>query len=284
MIKLKIFLIVFFVCLLSLPGTGFSQLNLISADELKTFNTEHIILDARSPKNYTNGHIPGSYSFYWEDYTGVSDKNVPYRMKSPQFISAQLSTMGIDKTSHLVIYGSGIKNFGGEGWAIWALTWLGHKGDIYLLKGGVKSWIKNKFDLQKIHPITQKEESNKQSYAYNINNDVLTTLADVQSNLKNQDAYLIDTRTYLERLKGSIPGSVHISWKNYFKKDHATPIGLAAIETLLRKHNIGKDKPVIYFCTGGIRSAWVWLVHHLSGYSPASNYEGSMAQWQAETL
>ncbi len=81
MIRIKIYIIVFFVCLLALPSIGFCQIHLISADKLKILSTEHIILDARSPDDYNKGHIPGAFSFYWEDYTGVSDKKVPYRIK-----------------------------------------------------------------------------------------------------------------------------------------------------------------------------------------------------------
>jgi len=50
----------------------------------------------------------------------------------------------------------------------------------------------------------------------------------------------------------------------------------------MTKHQIRRDKPVIYFCTGGIRSAWAWFVHQQSGYSAARNFEGGMALWNKQ--
>jgi thiosulfate/3-mercaptopyruvate sulfurtransferase len=43
---------------------------------------------------------------------------------------------------------------------------------------------------------------------------------------------------------------------------------------------VNTAKPVVYYCAGGIRSAYTWLVHELAGLPDARNYEGGMAAWQ----
>jgi len=50
-------------------------------------------------------------------------------------------------------------------------------------------------------------------------------------------------------------------------------------QKLLADHGIDQHKPVVYYCTGGIRSGYAWMVHKLSGLGPAINFEGSTEAW-----
>jgi thiosulfate/3-mercaptopyruvate sulfurtransferase len=36
---------------------------------------------------------------------------------------------------------------------------------------------------------------------------------------------------------------------------------------------------VVYYCAGGIRSGYAWLIHHLAGLPEAVNFEGGMEEW-----
>jgi thiosulfate/3-mercaptopyruvate sulfurtransferase len=40
------------------------------------------------------------------------------------------------------------------------------------------------------------------------------------------------------------------------------------------------DRPVVYYCKGGIRSAYAWMVHVLAGFPGACNFEGGMEEWK----
>lgn len=51
------------------------------------------------------------------------------------------------------------------------------------------------------------------------------------------------------------------------------------LKNLLAEHGIKFDKPVVYYCTGGIRSGFTWLVHSLSGQGTAINFEGGTEAW-----
>jgi thiosulfate/3-mercaptopyruvate sulfurtransferase len=51
-------------------------------------------------------------------------------------------------------------------------------------------------------------------------------------------------------------------------------------EKLLAKHGVDLRKPVVYYCTGGIRSGYAWMVHTLAGLPNGRNYEGGMEEWK----
>ena len=58
------------------------------------------------------------------------------------------------------------------------------------------------------------------------------------------------------------------------------PLKREALIALLEKNGIDPRKPVVYYCSGGIRSAYAWTVHELAGLQSAKNYEGGMEAWR----
>jgi thiosulfate/3-mercaptopyruvate sulfurtransferase len=46
-----------------------------------------------------------------------------------------------------------------------------------------------------------------------------------------------------------------------------------------KDHGVDAEKPLVYYCTGGVRSAYAWMVHQLCGLPPARNYGGGMEDW-----
>ena len=97
----------------------------------------------------------------------------------------------------------------------------------------------------------------------------------------------IDARS-LEEFEGEIPygssygghlkGSVHLPWKTLLTHDHKLklPEELKAIFIHL---GVREDQPIISYCTGGIRSAFVYLALREAGFDRAMNYDGSWWEW-----
>lgn len=252
-----------------------ADLGLISADQLQKTSSDWTIIDARPKKEWLSGHIPDARSFCWEDYTRIDKKGIPYRIMPPQALAIALGNMGIDNQTPIVVYGDADTSWGGEGWVCWALSWLGHQGSIRLLNGGIPTW--NKLDF----PLKTGNDSfagDAMVYKYQIRENINITAADIQN---NPSAFqLVDTRSFFEQIKGRIPGAIHISWEKFYKNKNRQPIGLSEVSALLRNHDVDPEKPIIYYCTGGIRSAYAWLVHSLACLPPAINFEGGMAEWK----
>lgn len=252
-----------------------ADLDLISTVQLQKTFSDWTIIDARPRKEWLSGHIPGARSFCWENYTRVDEKDIPYRIMTPQTLAIALGNMGIDNQTPIVVYGDADTSWGGEGWVCWALAWLGHQGSVRLLNGDIQTWNKLDFPLK-----TGNESFAGESmvYKYQIREKINITAATIQN---NPSAFqLVDTRSLFEWIKGRIPGAIHISWKKFYKNRDRQPIGLSEVSTLLRDHGVDTEKPIVYYCTGGIRSGYAWLVHSLAGLPTAINFEGGMAEWK----
>jgi thiosulfate/3-mercaptopyruvate sulfurtransferase len=250
------------------------DIQIISPDALNRNLSKWIILDARPVSQWETGHIPQALSFYWEEYTRVDAKKIPYRVWPADKLAEALGKMGLNEKSPVVVYGDADTSWGGEGWVCWVLTWLGHQGPIRLLEGGIQAWEK------KGYLITKGRDLNTMTATVYTTNPRPEVLINTKTILEHpSDVYLIDTRSIFEWVRGHLPGAVHIEWKKFYNKKEKGPINPVAFNNLLKKHNIGTDKPIIYYCTGGVRSGYAWMVHQLSGKSLAKNYEGGTAAW-----
>lgn len=275
-LKVSIFLIFIISIFLSLGSIVFAiNLGLIEPHVLKRELSEWVILDARPRSEWMAGHIPGALSFSWEDYTRTDNRGVPYRVWSPQELAKALGEMGIGENTSIVVYGDADKSWGGEGWDCWVLAWLGHKGPIRLLAGGIQSWRSNNYPVKEglekvnIHPV---------QYKFKLEPYLDISTAELERQKSN--LVLVDTRSTLEWFRGKIPGAIHIPWTDFFTGKDRRPLAPDALKKILKKHGVDLSKPVVYYCTGGIRSAYAWLVHQLAGLSTARNYEGGFEAWK----
>jgi len=224
------------------------------------------------------GHIPGALSFSWEDYTRTDERGVPYRVWPPHELATELGRIGIDENTRLVVYGDADKSWGGEGWDCWIFSWLGHKGPIRFLNGGIQAWKSNNF---KIIQGPEKRKTKSIQYKFKLQPHLNITTAD----LERQKSFfvLIDTRSTLEWFKGHIPGAVHIQWTEFYSGKDRRPLPPDALKKLLQKNGIDINKPIVYYCAGGIRSGYAWLVHQLAGLPAARNYEGGFEAWKRQS-
>lgn len=211
----------------------------------------------------------------WEDYTQVDDKSIPYRIFPPERMAGLLGDLGIDENTSLAVYGDADSTWGGEGWICWLFSYLGHHGKIMLVDGGIQAWSDLGLPLTGdigVKPLPRIYHADPHQEL-----DIQTKDIEAGSGLQ-----IVDTRSIFERLRGSIPGSVHINWTLFYTGDHRQPLSPDKVKQLLTDNGIKPDQPVVYYCTGGIRSAYAWTVHQLSGLPPARNYEGGMVAWKIE--
>lgn len=273
----------FCASLLCLVAMGFSlsqtlfaaDIRLIDAGDLNRTLSKWVVLDARPKTEWATGHIPGARSFSWENYTRTDEKGVEFRIFPPPELASALAALGVDEKSGVVIYGDADKSWGGEGWDVWMLSWLGHKGQIRLLNGGIQAWRSQNLPLTKEVDGTSVK---KTRYQVNINSQLdISTEALVRQGSSFQ---LVDVRSTFEWLKGRIPGAIHIPWEKFHTGKERRPLSSVELKKLLAGHDVDTRRPVVYYCQGGIRSAYAWMAHHLAGLPPARNYEGGMAAWQ----
>jgi thiosulfate/3-mercaptopyruvate sulfurtransferase len=232
-----------------------------------------VVLDARPKAEWQGGHITGAQSFSWENYTRTDAKGVPYKIWPAEELAQALGRLGIGEKTPVVVYGDADKSWGGEGWAVWALSFIGHKGPIRLLDGGIQAWRNQGL------PLKTTEEKRKTVH-YRISSQLQLDISTVDLERSRENSVLVDTRSTFEWLKGRIPGAIHIPWDDFFSGKERRPLASDEVKKLLAKNGVDTAKPIIYYCAGGIRSAYVWTVHTLAGLPAARNYEGGFEEWQ----
>ena len=272
---------VFFITFLLSCKISFAiDLALIEPHTLNSTLSQWVILDARPKTEWRAGHIPGAISFSWQQYPRTDKYGVPYRVWTPQELAKALGEIGIDEKTPVVVYGDADKSWGGEGWTCWVLSWLGHQGPIRLLNGGIQSWRYHKL------PLNYKENNNvirTVTYIINIKPILNITIEEIYERQKS-NIVLIDTRSFFEWIKGHIPGAIRIDWSDFYSGKERRPISPDEFKNLLKKKGVDPNKQIVYYCTGGMRSGYAWMVHQLSGLPSAKNYEGGIEEWERFSL
>jgi thiosulfate/3-mercaptopyruvate sulfurtransferase len=252
-----------------------ADIGLIEPAMLKEQRDRWIVIDARPAARWSEGHIPGAYSFSWEDYTRTDHKGTRFRLRPARELAEALGSMGIDERSAIAVYGDADTSWGGEGWSAWVLEWLGHKGPVRLLAGGIASWKDAGYAITSDREVPR---GGSARYQFSIRPTLDVTVEELKG--AGASCSLIDTRSTLEWIQGRLPNAVHIPWTDFYTGRDRRPIGRDELVELLKKNGVGTDKPIVYYCTGGVRSGYTWLVHELAGLPAARNYVGGYEEWK----
>lgn len=250
------------------------DLQRIDVDSAVARQNTLIFLDGRPVKVFQAGHIPDARSFSWETYTRTDADGVPYRTFPPAELAAALGKLGVDHKAAVVVYGDADTSWGGEGWTAWIFAWLGHQGPVYCLDGGISLW------RAKGLPVNNDPEKtiSPKVYEYNLHPGIAISADQITA--RENRITLVDTRNYLtEWLPGHLPNAVHIPWKKFYEGPHRRFLSPEDVKALLAKNKVDLSKPVVYYCTGGIRSGFAWMVHQLAGLPDAVNFEGGIEEW-----
>lgn len=266
------------VMIISLSGpVSAADLGLIDPFTLNREKTRWIVLDARPKSQWQTGHIPGARSFYWEDYTRTDAKGVQYSSFEPRELAAALAGIGIDEKTPVVVYGDADRSWGGEGYDVWLLSRLGHRGPVRLLDGGIQAWQAMNLPLARGE---EKPAAKKAGYRFALNSQFIVSTEEIVN--RKGSFTLVDVRSSWEWIKGRIPGAVHIPWDEFHSGKERRPLSPAELRKLLARHGVDTSKPVVYYCHAGVRSAYAWTVHQLAGLPDARNYRGGWEEWRKQ--
>lgn len=246
-----------------------------------------VVLDVRGRSAYEfGGHIPGAVHTTWHEY---SDPNaVPKGLLNPDLgaIEQTLRRLGINQESDVVIYSNPFDNWGDEGRMFWMLEYLGHR-NLRILDGGWVKWTAEKRPFE--HGLAPPAAGNFKAQP-------VKALAIVKEELKlmvrmpHEQTAIVDARSLEEYLgkevsgiprPGHIPSAIHMAWNGFLNKD-ATIKDLDVIREMLEDKGIRSDQEVICYCTGGVRSAWLYVILKLAGYQTIRNYPGSWWEWSRD--
>jgi thiosulfate/3-mercaptopyruvate sulfurtransferase len=231
-----------------------------------------ILVDARSYKDYFEGHIPGAvnldfFYYHWFDTSKEGMKAFNMQMRK------LLSILGVTKEKTVVFYDdvSGMSASRG----VWLLIYFSHK-KAFMLDGGIKKWKSIGLPLEiKTNGFKPAKFSGK------INKDVFAGFEYIRKNLNK--IKLVDARAEEEfkgtviraARKGHIPNAINIDWTLNIEEDGT----MKKNESLSKPYKLSKDDEIVTYCQGGYRAANSFLALKKLGFKNVKVYVGSWGEW-----
>ena len=247
---------------------------IISTLELNTIlkSSNIILVDTRSFKEYSDGHIPGAvnldlFAFHWIDTTKDGIKNFNIQMH------ILLSFLGVTPEKKVIFYDDISGMLAARG--VWMLMYFSHPNTM-MLDGGLNKWKKENLPLE-----TTPNQFSPSKFLGKINPDILAGYEYINENLSNLK--IIDARSK-EEFEGSlvraargghIPNSQNIDWNQNITLDGK----IKNDEELLKLYNIEKDSNIVTYCQGAYRAANTFVALKKLGFTNVKVYLGSLGDW-----
>lgn len=196
-----------------------------------------------------------------------------------------LQRAGVVPNKVILVYGAMSAGYGEEGRIWWTLRYLG-LGPARILDGGIRAWVKDgkKTIAQPEAPV---DAGSVQSAAFQVQPKLRADWRVVDGARKAGKTSILDSRSveewngavlFGEARGGRIPGAKHFEWRTLIGPNDRLLDRETALQRL-KAAGLVADQPVITYCTGGVRSAFVQaaLLHY--GFEDVANYDGSWFDW-----
>lgn len=242
------------------------------------------ILDARSCKILNVQSLLNATCISWQEF---SQSQSPFKGKlltDDKVLTEKLQAIGIFNNKPVIVFGNTINGWGEDGRIVWMLRTLGHQKS-FLVDGGFTALVKAGFPTVNF---TKNNSPPRGDFLVNRNKNWLISQNELKTSLEKDNLVIIDTRKpqeyagktpYGEKRGGHIPGAIHIYFKSWLD-NNGMLLSRDKILEILAEKGITKDKIIVTYCTGGVRSAWSTSVLTDLGFK-VKNYSGSMWEWSA---
>ena len=246
----------------------------ISTNELEKIYQDDsvLIVDARSYKDYSNGHIPGSvsldlFSFHWAD---TSQKGL---VSFGEHMRKILSYAGIDENKKIIFYDHSSGMLAARG--VWMCLYFSHP-DVQMLDGGLSKWTKENLPTQ-----TESTIYKPTNLTTPINPSIIIGFEELNENIGK--VTIIDARSPDEfdgtmpraARGGHIPTAKNIDWNNNLD-DSGKLKSDSELESL---YTMDKEYPIVTYCQGAYRAANSYLSLKKIGFKNVKVYLGSWGEW-----
>ncbi|MEO0457335.1 MAG: rhodanese-like domain-containing protein [Cyanobacteria bacterium P01_A01_bin.114] len=267
----------------SQPDASLEQRWLVSAPEAKQLIEQGAtLLDARS-QGFGVRRLQGATVVNWRQFSPTEAAGRGTLVADETQLTRQLQALGISANRPVVVFANPPKGWGEDGRIVWMLRTLGHRQAV-MVDGGFQALVRAEVPFQQGTRLAPKPGNfvARHSSAWDIQRDEL------RDQLGSGSLSIIDTREprefagqtpYGERRGGHIPGAINLYFKDFLRED-GTLLPQADLLNKLGELGITSDKPVVVYCTGGIRSGWLAAVLATMGFQ-VKNYAGSMWEWSA---
>ena len=246
----------------------------ISTQDLEKIHQDNsvLILDARSYKDYSAGHIPGSvsldlFSFHWAD---TSQKGL---VSFGEHMRKILSYAGVDENKKIIFYDNTSGMLAARG--VWMCLYFSHP-DVQLLDGGLSKWTG-----ENLPTATESTIYKPSNLTTQIDPSIIIGFEELNENIGK--VAIIDVRSPDEfdgttpraARGGHIPTAKNIDWNNNLDGSGK----LKPDEELESLYQMNKDTPIVTYCQGAYRAANSYLSLKKIGFKNIKVYLGSWGEW-----
>ena len=235
-------------------------------------NPDLVLVDTRSYKEYSQGHIPGAvnldlFAFHWFDTSKEGLQSFNEQSKKI------LSFLGITESKKAVFYDDVSGMLAARG--VWLLLYFSH--DLaFMLDGGIKKWAAENRPLE-----TKSNGFRPAKFSGTVNPDIIAGFEYIQENLGR--LVIIDARSREEydgivlraARSGHIPNAINIDWNLNLSNDGT----IKDQDALSELYKIPKDAEIVTYCQGAYRAANSFLALKKLGFKNVKVYLGSWGEW-----
>ncbi len=231
-----------------------------------------VIIDTRSFKEYSEGHIPGAvnldlFAFHWIDTTKEGIENFNRQTE------ILFSFVGITLEKKVVFYDDVAGMLAARG--VWMLMYFSHP-DVSILDGGIKKWKQENLTLE-----TKSNGFKPAKFSGKINPDIISGFEYLKDNLNNLK--ILDARSQGEfdgsiiraAQAGHVPNAINIDWKFNLNEDGT----FKNDQELTKLYDMPKNSEIVTYCQGAYRAANTFLVLKKLGFKKVRVYLGSWGEW-----
>lgn len=244
---------------------------------------------------YALGHIPGArYVHLGHDLSrpvshapqGHRGPGGRHPLPDPEVFALRLGQWGLTPDSHVALYDDAGGMFAARMW--WMLRWIGHRGPVDVLDGGLPAWRAAGLPLTDALP-----HDVRCDYPFTQAGPVVLA-EDVMTHLRGegQAMFLLDARSpdrfrgeneTLDPVGGHIPGArnrffrLNLNDDGYFK----SPAQLRA-EFLAQFGDVSPTQ-VVHSCGSGVTACHNLLAMEIAGLPGANLYAGSWSEWCSDS-
>ena len=251
-----------------------------------------VLIDVRTANNYGVGHLPGAVSMPYGKIEPMTKDDSCRLMPSPAALTATLRGMGVNASSHVVVYDQGntASDATKGATACWILESMGMNNVSYL-NGGFTKWtfegriIDNKKPAPKAGNFTAKLDPAK-----------VATLKEVRAAARTQKVILVDARSADQHFGATKSFEVerfgHIRGSLDMPAPYLTNAGINRAPATLKSKKVlaaiakgigltkNKNAKIIVYCNSGQFAGLDYLVlHRILGYKNVSVFDGSMMEY-----
>lgn len=250
------------------------------AELLEALHDENIIVvDLSMPGVHKAGHVPGAL---WLSYPTILHQHDDTDCDLPpdEKLTEALSALGIKPEHHVVAYDSQGCPMAAR--LLWTLEELGH-AHFSMLNGGWAAW-----KAAGLVEDTATRQLPRSDYRVRRTGRCNILRGEIGKKLHDKNVVLLDSRTEEEFTNemvitdrgGYIPGAVHYDWMHAVNEEDAMRMRpVDELRTRMEVLGVTPDKEIIAYCQTHMRSAYVYLVLKILGYTQVRGYAAGYSEW-----